>query len=124
MTLDHSTSAVWDRNGCLQWKRVALVSSGPCHYSQRSGSVWARRSTFTFPSADLEPVRVELWCSQKAAALLSPAAAAVLHTCEAAAAPSPSVRHRSAKPPQTTWVRLMLRQIILFFPELVEIEEG
>lgn len=48
-------------------------------------------------------VRVELWCSQKAAALISPTAAVVLHTREAAespAAPGPSVTDLQSLPEQ------------------------
>lgn len=68
--------------------------------------------------ASLE-VLVELWCSQ-----MFPAAA-VIFTPVWPSAPNPSVTDlRSLLKQCGSDVRLMLRQIILFFPELVEIEEG
>lgn len=77
--------------------------------------------------ASLE-VMVELWCSQTAAALIFPTAAVIFHTCVAAelpAAPNPSVTDLQSPLKQCgSDVRLMLRQIIFFFPELMEIEEG
>lgn len=73
--------------------------------------------------ASLE-VPVELWCSQTAAALIFPPAAVVFHTC-VAAAPNPSVTDLQSLLKQCgSDVRLMLRQIVLFCPELMGIEEG